>query len=600
MSSYHEDQDGRPNRRQSIPLQDLDNSQYNGFETESVTSGQFQYGQSSQNPSQRPPNLPSISTYWEQPYDARHDEVSPSSPLDLTALQAALPPDVQSSIPPSNSMPSTPIQAYAFDHRTPYVEDAPSTEDAESDRVPLTASAETFGAALSTNMHGERVRDSLQTVSSLENNPSRGRNMRSLGQDLDPNFRSSRHRSYGASLDPKDYRRSRSPSTSGALSRAGSIVRAMSQRVVNISGESEIIDQRTSRHHSRSRSPNRPEGNGLHDAPNSMLVDTSYQPQLLRRASAEKAGQSQYLEAEAPLPDLPRTPLPNPLKGKSLGIFSPDNPLRVKFCDLLVNPYTEPILLLLLVLQAILLAVESASDVFADGNGRPEKWAGNGIDWAMLALFIIFTLELMARIIVSGFILNAAEYSTIDRKRGVRAAIADQYRTVFQPERQKSVKKSSFHAEPSAISRSLTTFMQGQQALPRTVEEQQRFQLARRAFLRHSFNRIDFVAVCSFWITFLLSITGLETRHNLYVFRMMSCLRILRLLALTNGTAVSLCMIIVVKLDTYCLLDHPSKSEEGGTSAGPGCLSVNLLLVTLCYHRSAEFQGQSESSLCLA
>lgn len=64
-------------------------------------------------------------------------------------------------------------------------------------------------------------------------------------------------------------------------------------------------------------------------------------------------------------------------------------------------------------------------------------------------------------------------------------------------------------------------------------------QLARRAFLRHGFNRLDFAAVISFWITFALSITGLEMQHHLFIFRMMSCLRIVRLLALTNGTAVS-------------------------------------------------------------
>ena len=72
-----------------------------------------------------------------------------------------------------------------------------------------------------------------------------------------------------------------------------------------------------------------------------------------------------------------------------------------------------------------------------------------------------------------------------------------------------------------------------------TLEEQQRMQLARRAFLRHGFNRLDFVAVVSFWISFILGVTGLENRHAVYVFRMLSCLRIIRLLALTKGNLVS-------------------------------------------------------------
>lgn len=60
----------------------------------------------------------------------------------------------------------------------------------------------------------------------------------------------------------------------------------------------------------------------------------------------------------------------------------------------------------------------------------------------------------------------------------------------------------------------------------------------RKAFLRHSWNRIDFLAVVAFWITFLLASTGLEHRHALYVFRALAALRSARLLVITSGTAV--------------------------------------------------------------
>lgn len=478
-------------------------------------------------------NLSGISTYWEQPYHTQSDgDMSPHSPIDMMALQAALPPDIH-----HPGLATAGASINTFDPPHPYIEDATGADYVESDRVPLTSGAQPISGSLTPNRHDDRSRDSFQTVSSVDNSPARNRDTgRSLGQDLSANFGGPRQRSYGASLNPHEYRRSRSPT--GALSRAGSIVRAMSQRVVNLSGENEIVDNRASRH--RSQSPHAFDRNTSRDTAASMLVDTSYQPQVVH-PSAEKTGEPRYLITESAPSTAPRPPLPNPLKGKSLGIFSPDNFLRRRLCDLLVNPYTEPFLLLLIVLQTILLAVDAAPPISADGQGRPEHWKGSAIDWAMLVLFIIFTFELISRIIVSGFILNAAEFSTIDRKRGIRAAVADQYRVIFQPERQKSVKnKHQFQAEPSTIARSFTTFMQGQQAMPQTLEEQQRFQLARRAFLRHSFNRIDFVAVVSFWIMFFLSATGLETKHHLYVFRMMSCLRILRLLALTNGTAIIL------------------------------------------------------------
>ena len=60
-------------------------------------------------------------------------------------------------------------------------------------------------------------------------------------------------------------------------------------------------------------------------------------------------------------------------------------------------------------------------------------------------------------------------------------------------------------------------------------------------YLRHSWNRTDFVAVCSFWVMFGLAVSGMETQENahVYVFRALSVLRTARLLAVTKGTSVS-------------------------------------------------------------
>ena len=63
---------------------------------------------------------------------------------------------------------------------------------------------------------------------------------------------------------------------------------------------------------------------------------------------------------------------------------------------------------------------------------------------------------------------------------------------------------------------------------------------SRRAFLRHSWNRIDFIAVGSFWISFALSLSGVEASQQLYIFRALSILRAARLLTITAGTSVRL------------------------------------------------------------
>lgn len=61
---------------------------------------------------------------------------------------------------------------------------------------------------------------------------------------------------------------------------------------------------------------------------------------------------------------------------------------------------------------------------------------------------------------------------------------------------------------------------------------------------RHSWNRIDLVAVLSFWISFVLAMCGVEGSEgggggNWWIFRGLSTIRSMRLLAVTTGTSVS-------------------------------------------------------------
>lgn len=60
-------------------------------------------------------------------------------------------------------------------------------------------------------------------------------------------------------------------------------------------------------------------------------------------------------------------------------------------------------------------------------------------------------------------------------------------------------------------------------------------------YLRHSWTRIDFIAVMSFWATFILAEFGAErsASNHIAVFRALSVLRTSRLLAITSGTTVS-------------------------------------------------------------
>jgi voltage-dependent calcium channel len=59
-------------------------------------------------------------------------------------------------------------------------------------------------------------------------------------------------------------------------------------------------------------------------------------------------------------------------------------------------------------------------------------------------------------------------------------------------------------------------------------------------YLRHSWCRIDFIAIVSFWISFGLAMGGIERgAKHVGVFRALSVLRTARLLSITSGTTVS-------------------------------------------------------------
>ena len=59
-------------------------------------------------------------------------------------------------------------------------------------------------------------------------------------------------------------------------------------------------------------------------------------------------------------------------------------------------------------------------------------------------------------------------------------------------------------------------------------------------YLRQSWGRVDFIAVISFWVSFILASAGVERGvYHIGIFRALSVLRIARLLAITSGTTVS-------------------------------------------------------------
>ncbi|KAG9244812.1 BcCCH1, calcium channel protein [Calycina marina] len=528
----------------------------------------------------------------QNPYEQAATPISPvGNPADFqTAMGFAglLVPDISLSEPPRTAR-TTPYESSVFGGPSPYGESIDDMQDSrdyeysyfasesfspESDRIPLNNidHLQPISGAQPTTPNGQpHDRSAFRSVSF--STPSPGSSVSRLGDDLHldggggltpPSGGRSRSHSYRASLTPNDHAVSRKVSTSTAFSRAGSIVRAMSQRVVNLSGEAELIEESarreatraSARHATKPPRPSQVKASETDRWSEISSLEEELEPRKFRKKDPLGAGPNyeehmpsapiekvvQYFgkgkdKQEPTWQQQGEKPL-NPLRGKSLGFFDAESTIRMALCDVLVYPLTEPLILILIVVQTVLLAVDASKSVYTPGNGRNTKWGTKPIDWALLALFILFTMEIVARVIVSGFVLNAPEYGN-GKTRSVKAAVIEKYQQVFRPQRQASLRAPQ-RAETFGTPDLLRSFTAKQGEGVRTVEQAQRLQLARRAFLRHSFNRLDLLAVTAFWIAFVLSITGLEDRFHIYVFRMISCLRILRLLALTHGTAIIL------------------------------------------------------------
>ncbi|QIX02069.1 hypothetical protein AMS68_007586 [Peltaster fructicola] len=320
-----------------------------------------------------------------------------------------------------------------------------------------------------------------------------------------------------------------SSSAESAIQRTGTMLKNMSQRVVNLSNET---DERTISRRSTDKRRNE------HSPVPSIHVDGAPQDGILdapQSPGSEKplSPNIENINAQLPVIEL------NPLRGKSLGIFSPDNKLRLRLMELITHPATEPLILILIVVQVIILTIDSAPSVYNDP--RPTAWGRGWTDYTIFVIFCIYTVEIVIKCIVSGFFFNPIEYSTIDRGRGIRQAMAKKANELFSVHRKpskKGVNPLSDPKEPPSLLRSFT--LPEFEIMPGSTRQAQRMRLAHRAFLRHSFNRLDFLAVISFWISISLGAAGIESTKHIWVFRMMSCLRILRLLRITNGTSVIL------------------------------------------------------------
>jgi len=285
-----------------------------------------------------------------------------------------------------------------------------------------------------------------------------------------------------------------------------------------------------------------------------------------------------------------------------------------------LDSWTEPLILLLIIANVVILTIQSTPNVYKHPRPAHAGYFHTWEDYALFVLFTLFSMESLARILVSGFILspsmsvfayveqvwqgfksNASHAtstthkpvlfpymassttgpkpsSTHDLPYGKALSVPETSRPAntlqrgniddpeagFKPSKLKPVDSvSTSYPPPQSAPSTVKSFKSTTNLLPsksasdirrminksatfhedvpfvRAVQNARNQRLTdQKAYLRHSWNRVDFLAILSFWVMFILAITGVEAQGSVYIFRALSVLRAARLLTVTAGTTV--------------------------------------------------------------
>ncbi|KAJ3843127.1 Ion transport protein-domain-containing protein [Lentinula raphanica] len=125
----------------------------------------------------------------------------------------------------------------------------------------------------------------------------------------------------------------------------------------------------------------------------------------------EKHEEDTQSTEDEPLPDLSAR---LPIRGRTLCFLGPRNKLRLWLYNWLIYPWTEPTILLLIIVNAVVLTLQASRSLTLPdganiGDALPPHVTGYFHEWedyVLFVLFVLFTLEAFARICVSGFIFD--------------------------------------------------------------------------------------------------------------------------------------------------------------------------------------------------
>ncbi|GME89162.1 unnamed protein product, partial [Ambrosiozyma monospora] len=233
------------------------------------------------------------------------------------------------------------------------------------------------------------------------------------------------------------------------------------------------------------------------------------------------------------------------LFGKSLRCFSTDSPVRLKCRDLVSQPYFHVYMTVLILCQTGMLTYQHCNY----HNGYVYNQRYGWVDWAMVGLYVIYTIEMAMKCIAFGFYDDSQMFKELQVEK--RKSLLRRYYEMCKKPFKRHSRYSSFHHDggddkdltddsmdsssdgsTSDVDPRRKSLMHTVTVLPPPADISKQT----RAFLRSDWNVIDFISIISFWISFALSMTGDDLKHELLLFRALMCLKIFRLFNINKGS----------------------------------------------------------------
>ncbi|KAF9585747.1 calcium channel protein [Lunasporangiospora selenospora] len=227
------------------------------------------------------------------------------------------------------------------------------------------------------------------------------------------------------------------------------------------------------------------------------------------------------------------------LEGRSLKLFSPHNRFRCWLLSVLTSKYTDPLILLVILTQWVFFVITPTTKEAKNDFGS--YWTHYGL----LAINIIFTLEITAKAIVYGLFFDRRGFQwekyfpkfiqRLFSKRSTASTSAPTTKSSKGLSRVNSVQSQRSMDEKGTPGASQLLLEKPVDDYPENASTGgNEGPPAHAPFFRSYYNRLDVIVVVSYWIDLTFMLTGVR---DVYIFKALSALRPLRLLSVTEGTS---------------------------------------------------------------